>query len=256
MSVVNSLYSLDVLRGLLRKAYYTYIKLEEAYLSNILSPDKEVLGGIFKNMKYPAYASSGSGMLVKFLGSYEDELNPVLNELLKRNYTQLIDVGCAEGYYAVGLALKIPALQVYAYDIDETARTSCKNMAELNGVGNRIEIRERCDAQALINFPFQGKALVICDCEGFEAELFNKQVAQALSKHDVLIELHDNVVPDIRRRMTDCFAATHQLQFVESKLKSAKDYPLMTKLPAAYRQDKYLLERGTRMEWLIATSRA
>jgi Ribosomal protein L11 methylase len=175
--------------------------------------------------------------------------------LLQNNYTTLIDVGCAEGYYAVGLAIISPKLNVYAYDIDEVARKSCSRMAELNGVSDRVHIREWCTTETLQNFHHTGKTLIICDCEGYEAELFDVNIAQVLLKHDLIIELHDNVIPNIKTHISDAFSKTHDVSFVSSKLKSAKDYPLMLQLPNEYIQDRYLIERGTRMEWAVITSK-
>src|ERR1700683_867887 len=48
-------------------------------------------------------AVSGSH-LPKLLGSYEAELYPVVDVILQRPYRLVIDVGCGEGYYLVGLA--------------------------------------------------------------------------------------------------------------------------------------------------------
>ncbi|MBL7777475.1 MAG: 50S ribosomal protein L11 methyltransferase [Chitinophagales bacterium] len=251
-----NLFEIPLLRKYLRKFYYTYSRLEESYLSSVLSPQKEVLGGIFRGLKYPAYKSSGSSLFCKLLGSYEDELHPTILELVKRDYKTLIDVGCAEGYYAVGLARMLPDLKVYAYDTDSVARKSCSNMAKINGVSERVIVKETCTSNTLVDFSYEGKTLIVCDCEGYEAELFNEKVAERIVGHDVIIELHENVVPNVKQQMIDCFSKTHNIAFVGSRLKMICSYPDVKMLPIEYRQDKYLYERGTYMEWAVITSKS
>ena len=56
-----------------------------------------------------------SSLVPKLLGSYESELHQVLNQILETDYQNVIDIGCAEGYYAVGLALRLPNARVYAW---------------------------------------------------------------------------------------------------------------------------------------------
>ena len=46
--------------------------------------------------------------------------------------------GCAEGYYAVGMARLAPEITVYAYDIEERARIACADLAQRNGVADRV----------------------------------------------------------------------------------------------------------------------
>ena len=86
-----------------------YIQLERqesAELLKKLFANKVVLTGIFKGLKYPELTAYGSALYPKLIGSYEKELCPTLARLLEKNYSEIIDTGCAEGYYAVGLALK------------------------------------------------------------------------------------------------------------------------------------------------------
>src|SRR5436190_882004 len=101
---MQQLFQIPLFRKIAKKGYYTFVKLEEGYMGHLLSPDKKVLGGIFKGLQYPRFESSGSGLVTKLLGSYENELHPFIQQLGANKYTEIIDIGCAEGYYAVGLA--------------------------------------------------------------------------------------------------------------------------------------------------------
>jgi hypothetical protein len=98
-----------------------------------------VLGGPFAGMAYVSEASEGA-LVPRLLGTYEDELHPYLRAFAAEGLDTVIDVGCAEGYYAVGLARLMPEVTVQAYDIDEKARRACAGLAEQNGVAPRVII--------------------------------------------------------------------------------------------------------------------
>lgn len=104
--------------------------------------------GPFAGMKYDGRAT-GSTAAPKLIGSYESEIAPWIEQLCADSYDCVIDIGCAEGYYAVGMALRSPASKVVAFDIDSTARALCTELARLNGVSERIEVRSTCDPPAM-----------------------------------------------------------------------------------------------------------
>src|SRR4051812_47368421 len=60
-----------------------------------------VASGPFRGMRYTACAA---GVAPKVLGTYERELHDWIVGLSSRGYECVVNVGCAEGYYAVGLA--------------------------------------------------------------------------------------------------------------------------------------------------------
>lgn len=68
-------------------------------------------------MKYTAGAILGRNSVPKLLGSYECELHEIIESALRSNHHRVIDVGSAEGYYAVGFALK-RGCHVVAFDTD------------------------------------------------------------------------------------------------------------------------------------------
>ena len=63
-----------------------------------------VRSGPFQGMRYLDEIVWGS-VTPRWLGCYEWELHGAVRQILDRGYKTIIDVGCAEGYYAVGLAL-------------------------------------------------------------------------------------------------------------------------------------------------------
>lgn len=218
---------------------------------------KEVLNGPFKGMKYPSLSSVGSSLFPKLLGSYERELHQVTEGFFSENYSEIVDIGCAEGYYAIGFGLKLVNAKIYAYDSDATARALCYQMAKVNSIENRIIIKDTCTARELENFKFTGKVLIICDCEGYEKYLFDKHSVKNLKNCDLLIEMHDFIDLNISGKMIELFNETHDLQIVKSidDIEKAKTY-VFEETKGLSLEEKLKLYREWRpsiMEWLICT---
>ena len=181
-----------------------------------------VRSGPFQGMQYVERAMS-STLGPKLLGSYEAELTPHLNRFLASAYTTVADIGCAEGYYAVGLAMRLPNARIYAYDIDPNARQLCLEMASANAVSDRVIVSGGCDADALSKLPLGG-ALMICDCEGAELDLLQPLQVPHLRDCDILVELHDFLDPQITSTIVSRFRDTHEIEIVASKSRDPEEY--------------------------------
>ena len=114
-------------------------------IANSLFPTRMVKEGPFKHLKYKDFTSHGSSIYPKLLGSYEAELHEFINLMLSKNLESVVDIGCAEGYYAVGFALKLKDIKVHAFDISEYAQKLCKEMSKLNN--ERINFLSRRSKQ-------------------------------------------------------------------------------------------------------------
>jgi hypothetical protein len=222
-----------------------------------LFPNLTVATGPFKGMRYPRLQSAGSALLPKLLGSYESELHATLEELLAHEYTAVVDVGCAEGYYAVGLGLRLRDAPIYAFDTNPQARLACAEMAKLNGVDGRIHIGSLCDRKVLRSLPLGSRALIITDCEGYEGELFDYEMAQFLARHSLIVEAHDFIKIDISSRLHAIFSRTHHVRSVKSIDDIQKVHAYRYEHLGKYDiNERYLIlseRRPAIMEWLIMT---
>lgn len=195
-----------------------------------------VQSGPFAGMAYISEAVCSS-LVPKLLGSYEAELHSVLAEILTREYETVIDVGCAEGYYAVGLAMGLPHARVYAFDIDARARALCASLAETNNVAGQVIVAGECDHEKL-NGLIRGRTLIVCDCEGCELQLLDPSLAPELVKSDLLVELHDMIVPNITPTLLSRFNETHEITLIDAEERDPsafavlKDFDLLTQRTA------------------------
>jgi hypothetical protein len=127
-----------------------------------------VTGGPFAGMKLVTDTSWGDGTLIpKLLGCYEEELHPAFGLALGRQPECVVNIGCAEGYYAVGLARLLSAATVIAFDTDENAQKICRAAAGSNGVAARLRVEGECAPARLGSITATGgRKLLVIDCEG------------------------------------------------------------------------------------------
>ncbi len=144
--------------------------------------------GPFAGTIYPLKAALSRHSIPRLLGTYEEELHDVIKTIAQRKYDLVIDIGSAEGYYAVGLA-RLLRTKVLAYDPEPVERSICEKNARLNGVSALVELRDLFRPADIKQFR-DLRVLCICDCEGYEAELFNAATIPDVAKWDLLIELH------------------------------------------------------------------
>ena len=74
--------------------------------------------GPFAGMNYDVAASEGGGA-PRLLGGYEASLAPIINDIVEAKPDLIIDVGCAEGYYAIGMARRLPNATIWARDANQ-----------------------------------------------------------------------------------------------------------------------------------------
>ena len=220
-----------------------------------LFPEPVVLNGPFKGMKYPKYRSRSSSLYSKLIGSYEMEITDYILTAIDDKYQQVIDIGCAEGYYAVGLALKIEKTTVYAYDIDSEARKLTTEMANINDVSKKVVVRKSIKSSSFSEFDLTKKTLIISDIEGAERFIFNSSNIKLFKNCFLIIETHDWVDINISTDLENLFSPTHNVKAIQSigdNIK-AKNYSF-TELENLDLLTKYrIFEEGRRYvdEWLI-----
>jgi hypothetical protein len=172
--------------------------------------------GPFRGMVYATEASEG-GRAPRLLGSYEASLHPIIETVIARAYPQVLDIGCAEGYYAVGLARRMPGTIVHARDSDPRARALCADLAAANGVTDRLRIGPEI-AHADLALCAAAPTFVLCDIEGAEGALLDPAVAPALAQADLLVEVHEGMRPGLLATLTARFAATHRVTRIDRQL--------------------------------------
>lgn len=172
-----------------------------------------VQAGPFAGMTFHERQVEGC-YLPKLLGCYEEELHPTLFDMAQRaSYERIINIGCSEGYYAVGLARLFPEAHVFAFDVNETGQAACRQLATKNGVSDRVQVAGLLTADAL-NTLIQGRTLLVCDIEGAEFDLLNPEHVPALRHADMIVELHHDYIqkPELGTRFLASFEPSHTVE--------------------------------------------
>ena len=210
-----------------------------------------VLGGPFAGMRFDTVTEGN--LAAKLMGGYERELQPFIEQFMKEGFGRLIDIGCAEGYYAVGFALRCPGAIVHAFDISQQAQAACRRHADLNGVSQRVYIGGAF-APELLDEIGSGRTLAICDAEGAEADLMDPSKYPALRAVEALIvECHEEARPGVVARLRELFSPSHRVTLVRNELPSAQLPDWLEKLSQLDQMLAVWEWRHRPTPWLIMT---
>lgn len=232
------------------------IKMEEKIRSIFSS--KTVLHGPFKGLNFFNYRVNADSVYAKLLGTYETEIHDFLEAAIRKNFPLVINIGCEDGYYAVGLALRLPASKVVAFDMNPVALEHSGELARQNNVSDRISFSGRCTADDILNLDPDQRMLLVVDCEGDEKKIFTRENAGRLIKADILIELHLHVHPLLVNYFTDLFGPTHFIKIISSTDDHIKalTYDLPELAGLDYQARRFITgERDIFMQWMYLESK-
>lgn len=171
--------------------------------------DGRIASGPFRGMRLD-YDALPVHSVPKLIGTYEQELHPAIELAVDRGPSHVLNVGCAEGLYAVGMAMRLPHAMIYAADADPKAIRATMRNAELNEVAKRVIPVGIIHSGEFDNYLTPGRSLLIMDCEGAEFSLLNPENDPVLSSVDMIVEIHPEAgsSEDISRR----FKKTHRCE--------------------------------------------
>jgi len=210
-----------------------------------------ILGGPFAGMEYVSEATEGS-LIARLLGTYESELHPHLRALAEAGLDCVVDVGCAEGYYAVGLARMMPQVTVHAFDIDARARAACTDLAARNGVADRVVVGGEFAPDGFQAFAGR-RVLVMVDAEGAEVDILQPQMSPALAGMNVIVETHDLYRRGALATMIERFSPTHDIVRVDQQPKTFDMPPWLQGLPHLDQLLAVWEWRARPTPWLVMT---
>lgn len=208
-----------------------------------------VLSGPFQGLKY-IDAAKGSSLMPKIIGCYESELHKAIERMIAEKPDVVINIGCAEGYYAVGIAMRLADVRVIAYDIDADAQLLCGKLARMNGVDKKVDIKGECAPETL-QCAISGKCLIICDCEGYEDKLLDPEIVSGLKDCDIMAEAHEFIVPGVTGRLKKRFEITHKITEIFSEDRKPDEYPDLSFLNDFEKSIALSEGRPAGMSWLM-----
>jgi len=259
LSPMRGLFAVPIAFGsMLKKERYRFFmdrhrENEQKVFNTILKKNLVVQDGPFKGLKYVDFVSFTSTILPKLLGTYESEIYPDLEDLLKNeSYDEILNIGSADGYYAIGLAQRCPKATVYCFDVNPQSLKFVRKMAALNGTKN-VELKGLFTDEHFKDY-LKGKSLIVCDVDGYEDDLFNEDVIPLIQYSDIIIETHDYVVAHTTQMLVDRLAKTHNIKVITYKQNKVDELPsdLFTSAPMLLKKVA-CSERIVDNKWIIAT---
>ena len=187
----------------------------------------------------------------KLIGCYEQELHPSIERLLGSGPSTIVNVGAAEGYYAVGLAMRAPGSRVHAFEPDTDRREMCRELARANGVEAQVETAPECDPAWLA--ALEEDCLAVLDCEGCEGELLGPEQAASLSRSSLIVELHDFIDPGLSPGLVQRFSSTHDVERIAATPRYSGHFPELGFLGWKNRELAITEARTHPTDWLVLT---
>jgi len=189
-----------------------------------LKKSQTVVGGPFKGMRYHGEAVCGAAA-PKILGVYESELAPFLLRWSTVPFQHIIDVGAAEGYYAIGCATLWPQATVTAFESCEEGRRLLTRNVELNRMQSRVKIIGHCGQEQLKTAMLNGQpSLIIIDIEGAEGHLLEPGNIPNLTSAHIIVEIHDHVDGRLGETVSSKLKSTHVVEEVRTQARTFWDF--------------------------------
>jgi hypothetical protein len=214
---------------------------------------KQVMQGPFKGMRYGP-DDPGPCYMPQLLGTYELELNDIIEDLLCNDYDLLINAGSSVGYFTVGLAMR-KHQTVVAYEANEANHPKLKVLAEMNAVGGLIDQKGFCTPEGLQkDLSGAKRPLLVMDTDSGEDPLLDPVAVSALARATILVETHDFLVPDITADLVRRFEKTHKISHTLTRGRSIADLPRsISFLIRPFLRSAMREHRGIEQTWLLMT---
>jgi hypothetical protein len=190
----------------------------------------------------------------KLLGSYEEHIQETL-QLLSRQTSILVDIGAADGYFGVGLVASGLYTKSYCFEISPKGQKVLRECSLANAVSEKVLVGREASVESLAAIPEvrEGSATVLCDIEGAEFDLFNKEMIQLVKDCPLVIEIHDSFIPHLResrRELVTELRAVYSVYRV-NRNHFKPSYPELREFPDDIRLLMVSEGRPVDMEWLV-----
>jgi hypothetical protein len=191
------------------------------------------------------------------LGIYEQEvLESIVALSLERKI--FVDLGAADGYYAVGAVYSGLFERAIAFEISEEGRSAIALNARRNSVSDRIEILGIADTITLSKIHHDelldlGQVLMLVDIEGAEFELLTSEMLEEFKDAAIVVEIHDFFEGDDQRvaQLVKNAEKNFNNRWVHTGLRNPSAFPELANWSD---DDRWILcseSRPKLMRWLI-----
>jgi hypothetical protein len=232
------------------------LTIEELTRTVFESTAASVARGPFKGMTICEQSSwYGGSILQKLLGVYEQDLHQAIEKIIAFRPARIVNIGCAEGYYAVGLALRCSGVPILAIDSDRRAVDVCEAAAKANRVEAELLIECASELSASMrSIRRNERAAVIVDCEGCERDFLSLDVSN-MESSVLLIEAHEFIQPGIESALNAKFSDTHSIEIILQGSRNPNEIAELQNVSEDLRWLAMSEGRPSAMRWMVAWPR-
>jgi hypothetical protein len=182
-----------------------------------LSVEPSVKAGFFAGMRYPFANPARPNLFPKLLGTYGGEFHAHLSALSAAPLPVICDVGCGDGYLAVGLGGKHRDTKMYAFDHDPTARRDCQILAASNGVSGQLTFGTTCGLRELLALDFSHGGLLRLGAGTPADRWLTPELVTHLERAHLLLEFWDLPAQPLADEIKERLRVTHTVTTVASR---------------------------------------
>mgnify|MGYP003644907993 CR=1 FL=1 len=219
-------------------------QIEEALVAQV---GRVVQDGPFKGL----VLAPAPHAIPKILGTYEEELWPTIAKAIERMPDVVLNIGCGEGYYAVGLKRRLPGAWVGCYDTSDKCQMECWNTATLND--RDVSVTGAYDGDFFDESGFH--RLIVMDCEGAELDYLSEANCANLGNADVIVECHDFLGQPITQILAERLGLTHDIEVIREGGRNTAAISLLLNLGSFDRALAVQEWRPQVMMWVVAWAR-
>jgi lipopolysaccharide biosynthesis glycosyltransferase len=231
-------------------------KVDPGIVDLVLAHTERIVGrGPFTGMLLAGEESwGGAGDLVpKLLGTYEQELAAVVDEVVAWAPDRIVNLGCADGYYAIGLARRVPGAEVIGVDIVVESLRIAREAARANGVDERTTFLEHMDDVPEVDGSVRTAWFV--DIEGAEEALADGPWVERARQDILVVECHDFSRPGVTALLCRAFDASHTVEVIDQQGRDPNAIALLRDVPEPDRWIALSEGRPRPMHWLVLRPR-
>jgi hypothetical protein len=167
----------------------------------------------------------------KLLGTYEYVLHEAIEFAIGRCPAVVVNVGCAEGYYAIGLKLRMSDAIVYAIDKKTKSVQTLRDYAKRNGASGIIDMIGCRLPEEMRLTDNKGHRLYVIDCEGDERTLIDVERCPELLFSDLIVECHDFMHEGTSAVIADRLVASHNVEIIRPRLPDFGQFSFVCNMP-------------------------
>jgi len=221
-----------------------------------LKYDFSVAYGPFKGMSFDRNVWWGTyDGITKMLGVYEQHILEKLIEFSRKGGATFIDIGAADGYFAVGMAYSKAFDRAYCFEISRPGQKYIQSNAEKNSCADQVIVKGEADYDSLKEIlDKENGAVVLIDIEGAEFDLLSKKVLDLLQQCHVICELHPWLHPngyDEQEKLIGDAQDTFNVSVIQRDAYNPNQFSELSDLKDEERLIAFGEGRGKNMEWLV-----